>query len=252
MLEKNFDPKSFEKGFSFEGEASSRRPEAEPFMVLLPPPNVTGSLHIGHSLCYTIQDIVARYKRLKGYDVLFQPGLDHAGIVTQLLVEKQLYDKGMEKGRLTREILLEEIWRHKENSGSTIIKQMRVLGISCDFSRIRFTMDEDSQKAIRRIFVKLFDDGLIYRGRKMAHWDPLISSAVSDLEVVEKEIDGSLWYIKYTLADLSSHITVATTRPETLFGDVAVAVNPRDPRYEHLIGKEVIIPLANRSVRIIA
>ena len=252
MLEKNFNPKSFEKNFSFEIEASLRRPEAEPFMILLPPPNVTGSLHIGHSLCYTIQDIVARYKRLKGYDVLFQPGLDHAGIVTQLLVEKQLYNKGMKKGTLTREVLLEEVWRYKESSGNTIIEQMRVLGISCDFSRLRFTMDEDGKKAVSKMFVKLYNDGLIYRGRRMVHWDPLIGSAVSDLEIVEKEIDGNLWHIKYMFADMSGYITVATTRPETLFGDAAVAVNPRDSRYEHLIGKEVIIPLTSRRVCIIA
>ncbi|MDR2645608.1 MAG: valine--tRNA ligase [Holosporaceae bacterium] len=252
MLEKNFNPESFEKDFSFEEEASLRKSKAKPFMVLLPPPNVTGSLHMGHALCYTLQDIIARYKRLKGYDVLFQPGLDHAGIVMQLLVEKHLYDKGVEKGTLTRESLIREILLYKENFGSAILDQMKVLGISCDFSRLRFTMDDDSKKSVNKIFVKLFNDGLIYRGRKIVHWDPMLQSAVSDLEVVEKEIDGSLWYIKYMFADSSGHIVVATTRPETLFGDVAVAVNPNDNRYKHLIGKEVIVPLAGRTVRIIA
>ncbi|MDR0753539.1 MAG: valine--tRNA ligase [Holosporaceae bacterium] len=252
MLEKNFNPKSFENGFLFEEEVSLRKPKAKPFMILLPPPNVTGSLHMGHALCYTLQDIVARYKRLRGYDVLFQPGLDHAGIVMQLLVEKQLYDKGIKKGTLTRESLIREILLYKENFGGAILDQMKVLGISCDFSRLRFTMDDDSKKAVNKMFVKLFNDGLIYRGRKIVHWDPLLKSAVSDLEVVEKEIDGSLWYIKYMLADSSGHIVVATTRPETLFGDVAVAVNPNDDRYKHLIGKEVIVPLTDRTVRVIA
>ncbi|MDR1551688.1 MAG: valine--tRNA ligase [Holosporaceae bacterium] len=251
MLEKNFNPESFEKNFSFEIEASLKKPTAEPFMVLLPPPNVTGSLHIGHALCFTLQDIVARYKRLRGYDVLFQPGLDHAGIVTQLLVEKHLYDSGAEKGTLTREQLLKEIWLFKEDSSNVIINQMKTLGISCDFSRLRFTMDEGGKKAVSKIFVKLFEDGLLHRGKKMVNWDPLIKSAISDLEVVEKEVDGHLWYLKYIFADSSGHIVVATTRPETIFGDVAVAVNPEDERYRHLIGKDVVVPLTDRRVKII-
>ncbi|MDR0968509.1 MAG: valine--tRNA ligase [Holosporaceae bacterium] len=252
MLDKNFDPKSFEKNFSFDIEASTRKPDAEPFMVLLPPPNVTGSLHMGHALCFTIQDIVARYKRLKGYDVLFQPGLDHAGIVTQLLVEKQLYANGIKKENLTREALLKEIWLSKENSGAAIINQLKILGISCDFSRLRFTMDEDAKKAVAKMFVKLFDDGLLYRGRRMVNWDPLIGSAISDLEVVEKEIDGHLWHLKYMFADEDGYITVATTRPETLFGDTAVAVNPLDERYKRFVGKEVVVPLTDRKIKIIA
>ncbi|MDR2780860.1 MAG: valine--tRNA ligase [Holosporaceae bacterium] len=252
MLDKIFNPKSFEHNFSFEREASLRKPGADPFMVLLPPPNVTGSLHMGHALCYTIQDIIARYKRLKGYDVLFQPGLDHAGIVTQLLVEKNLYENGVEKGTLTRETLLKEIWFYKENSGNTILDQMKVLGISCDFARLRFTMDDGGKKAVTAMFVKLFNDGLIYRGKRIVNWDTLIGSAISDLEIVEKEVDGNLWYIRYMFADDSDdYITVATTRPETLFGDTAVAVNPDDIRYKHLIGREVIIPLIGRKIRII-
>lgn len=252
MLEKNFDPKSFEKNFSFEIEASVRKHDSEPFMILLPPPNITGSLHIGHSLCYTLQDILARYKRLKGFDVLFQPGLDHAGIVTQLLIEKLLYTKGVEKGSLTREVLLKEIWHWKENSGCMIVDQMKTLGISCDFSRLRFTMDEDSKKGVTKLFVKLFNDGLIYRGKRMVNWDPLICSAISDLEVVEKEFDGTLWHIKYMVCDSDEFIVVATTRPETIFGDAAVAVNPDDPRYKHLIGKNVCVPLIGRVIPIIA
>ncbi|MDR2068032.1 MAG: valine--tRNA ligase [Holosporaceae bacterium] len=251
MLEKNFDPKSFEQNFSFEIEASLRKPKAEPFMVLLPPPNVTGSLHIGHSLCYTLQDILARYKRLRGYDVLFQPGLDHAGIATQLLVEKRLYDSGVEKKSLSREQLLKEIWLWKENSGDVVVNQMKILGISCDFSRQRFTMDEGAKKAVAKMFVRLFKDGFIYRQKKMVNWDPFIGTAISDLEVVEREVDGRLWYVKYVLANSDECITVATTRPETIFGDVAVAVNPDDCRYAHLIGKKVVVPLTDRKIPII-
>jgi valyl-tRNA synthetase len=251
MLEKNFCPESFEQNFSFEIEASLRKLKAEPFMILLPPPNVTGSLHIGHSLCYTLQDILVRYKRLRGYDVLFQPGLDHAGIVTQLVVEKQLYDGGVKIGSLSREQLLKEIWLWKENSGCTIIDQMKTLGISCDFSRQRFTMDEGTKKAVTKMFVQLFKDGFIYRKKRMVTWDPFIKSAISDLEVVEKEVDGHLWHIKYMLADSDEYITVATTRPETIFGDVAVAVNPDDNRYSCLAGKMVIVPLTDRKVPII-
>ncbi len=252
MLDKTFDPKTFEKNFSFDMEASVRKPKAEPFMVLLPPPNVTGSLHIGHALCYTLQDILARYKRMRGFDVLFQPGLDHAGIVTQLLVEKQLYANGVEKGSLTREGLLKEIWFWKENSGGKILDQMKKLGVSCDFSRLRFTMDEGSKKAVTKMFVKLYEDGYLYRGKKMVNWDPLIGSAISDLEVIEKEIEGSLWHIKYRVKGYPDDIIVATTRPETLFGDTAIAVNPKDGRYRHLIGKEVIVPLTDRSIPVIA
>lgn len=258
MLEKTFDPKSFEKNYSFDAEAAARKPSAEPFMLLLPPPNVTGSLHIGHALCFTLQDIIVRYKRLKGFDVLFQPGLDHAGIVTQLLVEKRLYASGVKKGSLTREQLLDEIWKWKAESGGTILNQMKVLGISCDFSKLKFTMDQDCQKAVTHLFVKLYNDGLIYRGKKMVNWDPMICSAISDLEVIEKEIDGHLWYIKYALegsdpSDPSSeYIEVATTRPETLFGDTAVAVHPDDPRYQKFIGKNVVVPLINRAVPVVA
>ncbi|MDR2268235.1 MAG: valine--tRNA ligase, partial [Holosporaceae bacterium] len=252
MLDKNFDPKSFEENFSFDAEASHRVDGGEPFMVLLPPPNVTGSLHMGHALCYTLQDIMARYKRLRGYDVLFQPGLDHAGIVTQLLVEKQLSERGAKKGDISREELLKEIWLWKENSGGVILEQMKKLGISCDFSRLRFTMDEGSQRAVAKLFVKLYDDSLIYRGERMVNWDPRIRSAISDLEVVEKEVEGKSWYLKYMLENSDDFIVVATTRPETIFGDVAVAVNPHDKRHKKLVGKNVYIPLIDRLIPIIA
>lgn len=251
MLDKVFDAKSFEGNFSFDIEASTRVPNAEPFMVLLPPPNITGNLHIGHALCYTLQDIVARYKRLRGYDVLFQPGVDHAGIVTQLLVEKQIYASGVERGTLTREKLLKEIWFWKENSSGTIINQLKKLGISCDFSRLRFTLDEKSKKAVAKMFVNLHRNGLLYRGQRMVNWDPLIGSAISDLEVIEREVDGHLWHIKYELENGNGYIVVATSRPETLFGDVAVAVNPKDSRYKKFVGKKVKIPLINKSIPVI-
>lgn len=251
MLDKIFDAKSFEGNFSFDIEASKRVPDGEPFMVLLPPPNVTGSLHLGHALCFTLQDIVARYKRLKGYDVLFQPGTDHAGIVTQLLVEKQLYASGVEKGTLTREKLLKEIWYWKEDSGGTIVNQLKKLGISCDFSRQRFTLDEKSKRAVAKMFVNLHRSGLLFRGQRMVNWDPLIGSAISDLEVIEKEIEGHLWHIKYELEDGTGHIVVATSRPETIFGDVAVAVNPEDSRYKKFVGKKVKVPLIDRLVPVI-
>jgi valyl-tRNA synthetase len=252
MLEKIFDPQSFGQKFSFDAEAAVRRSGGEPFMILLPPPNVTGSLHIGHALCYTLQDVLARYKRLRGCDVLFQPGLDHAGIVTQLLVEKQLQEQGVERKNLAREEFLNEVWRWKENSGGLILEQMKVLGVSCDFSRLRFTMDDGGRRAVTKMFVGLFRDGLIYREKKMVNWDPRIGSAISDLEVVEKEVEGHLWRLKYPLEDGSGSITVATTRPETMFGDVAVAVNPNDVRYRRLVGKNVVVPLAGRVVPIIA
>lgn len=252
MLDKVFDPRSFEGNFSFEVEASLRNPNAEPYMVLLPPPNVTGSLHIGHALCYTLQDVLARYKRMRGYDVLFQPGLDHAGIVTQLLVEKQLYESGIEKGTLTKDKLLKEIWYWKEQSGCTILDQLKILGISCDFSRLRFTLDEDSKRAVTKLFVKLFRDGLLRRGERMVSWDPVICTAVSDLEIIEKEVDGHMWHIKYMLEDKSDFIPVATTRPETIFGDAAVAVNPNDQRYRKFIGKNVRVPLTDRVIPVIA
>lgn len=252
MLDKIFDHKSFEENFSFDVEASTRKPSAEPFMVLLPPPNVTGSLHMGHALCYTLQDITARYKRMRGYDVLFQPGLDHAGIVTQLLVEKQIYSSGAAtKGSLTRNKLLKEIWFWKENSGDTIYKQMKRLGISCDYSRSRFTLDDHAKKAVTKMFVQMHKAGLLYRGQRMVNWDPMICTAISDLEVVEKEIAGHLWHIKYETEDGRDAIIIATSRPETIFGDVAVVVNPNDHRYKKFIGKKVKVPLIDRLIPVL-
>lgn len=251
MLDKVFDYAKFESKYSF-NEDSETKSNGTPFMILLPPPNVTGSLHIGHALCYTLQDILARYKRCCGFDVLFQPGLDHAGIVTQLLVEKKLAEKGISKFDLGREKFVDEIWKWKEESGGKIIHQMKVLGISCNMSKLCFTMDEQRQKAVANYFVKLYNDGLIFKAKRLVNWDPKLQSAISDLEVIEKEEKGFLWYIKYSINDSDETITVATTRPETMFGDSGIAVHPNDTRYKHLIGKYAILPICNRLIPIVA
>lgn len=251
MLDKVFDYTKFESKYSFKEESESRT-DGEPFMILLPPPNVTGSLHIGHSLCYTLQDILARYKRGRGFNVLFQPGLDHAGIVTQLLVERKLAEKGISRVQLGREKFVEEIWKWKEESGGNILHQMDTLGISCDMSKLCFTMDEQRQKAVAEYFVKLYKDGLIYKAKRLVNWDPKLQSAISDLEVVEKEESGNLWHINYKIKDSDETITVATTRPETMFGDSGIAVHPDDERYKHLIGKFAILPICDRIIPIVA
>ncbi|MDR0407069.1 MAG: valine--tRNA ligase, partial [Holosporales bacterium] len=261
MFEKIFDPKCFEdkirclweeaSPFSLK-EQKTRIPDSEPYTIMLPPPNVTGSLHLGHALCYTIQDILARYARMRGRQVLWQPGLDHAGIVTQLLVERALSKKGISRTEIGREAFIEEVWEWKEQFGGTIVEQMKALGTSCDWSRLRFTMDEGGKRAVREAFVALYKAGLIYRDKRLVNWDPSLKSALSDLEVVEREIWGHLWSIQYPLADDTGFILVATTRPETLFGDVAVAVHPDDLRYKHLIGKKVRVPLTERLIPVIA
>lgn len=247
MIDKTFDYKKFK-----ELVCQNKKDTGKPFMILLPPPNVTGSLHIGHSLCFTLQDILARYKRLRGYNVLFQPGLDHAGIVTQLLVEKQLAAKGISRKELGREKFMDEVWSWKKQSGDTILNQMKVLGISCDFDKLHFTMDSDIQKAVSQMFVNLYNDGLIFKDRKLINWDPKIQSAISDLEVIEKEENGNLWHIKYAVEGSDECLVVATSRPETLFGDSGIAVHPEDERYKHLVGKFAIIPIINKRIPIVA
>lgn len=247
MIDKVFDYKSLR-----DLETKRNNEAGDPFMVLLPPPNVTGSLHIGHALCYTLQDILARYKRLRGYNVLFQPGLDHAGIVTQLLVERKLAENGVSKNDIGRERFIDEVWKWKEESGGKILEQMKVLGISCDFDKLCFTMDPNIQAAVAKMFVKLYNDGLIFKDKKLVNWDPRLQSAISDLEVVEKEENGFLWHIKYSIEDSSESIIVATSRPETIFGDTGLAVNPNDERYRHLVGRFAIVPIINRRVPIVA
>jgi valyl-tRNA synthetase len=264
-MEKTFDPAVVEDRISALWEAAGAfragRPEraaAEAFCIVIPPPNVTGSLHMGHALNNTLQDILCRYWRLKGRDVLWQPGTDHAGIATQMVVERQLMER-QEPGRrqLGREKFLERVWAWKDESGGAIVSQLKRLGASCDWSRERFTMDAGLSKAVVKVFVELYREGLIYRDKRLVNWDPELLTAISDLEVVEVETSGSLWYLRYPIIDQTGeetgeHIVVATTRPETMLGDTGVAVHPDDPRYAHLHGKRARLPLVGRSIPIIS
>ncbi|MBS4096231.1 MAG: valine--tRNA ligase [Sulfuricella sp.] len=222
------------------------------YCIMLPPPNVTGTLHMGHAFQDTLMDTLVRYHRMKGDNTLWQPGTDHAGIATQIVVERQLDAKGVSRHDLGREKFLEKVWEWKEESGSTITRQMRRLGASCDWSRERFTMDDGLSKAVSEVFVTLYKQGLIYRGKRLVNWDPVLQTAVSDLEVVSEEEDGSMWHIRYPVEGGSEALIVATTRPETLLGDMAVAVHPEDERYKHLVGKHVRLPLCERTIPIIA
>ena len=222
------------------------------FCILLPPPNVTGTLHMGHGFNQTLMDALTRYHRMRGDNTLWQPGTDHAGIATQIVVERQLDAQGVSRHDLGREKFLEKVWEWKEYSGGTITKQMRRLGTSPDWDRERFTMDAGLSKIVTETFVRLYKEGLIYRGKRLVNWDPKLLTAVSDLEVVSEEENGSMWEIRYPFAEGDGHLVVATTRPETMLGDVAVAVNPEDERYKHLIGKQVRLPLTDRSIPIIA
>src|SRR6266436_5986413 len=224
----------------------------EPYCIMIPPPNVTGTLHMGHAFQHTLMDALTRYQRMRGRDVLWQPGTDHAGIATQMVVERQLNAQGVKRTNLTREAFLERVWQWKEQSGGTISAQMRRLGDSVDWSRDRFTMDPGLSRAVIEVFVRLHEEGLIYRGKRLVNWDPVLLTALSDLEVQAHEEDGQLWHLRYPLAAGAGHVVVATTRPETMLGDAAVAVNPDDTRYQPLIGKLVQLPLAERAIPIIA
>jgi valyl-tRNA synthetase len=257
-LAKAFDPKALEskwyqfwesRGYYAAGMDASK---SDNFCILLPPPNVTGTLHMGHGFNQTIMDALTRYHRMRGDNTLWQPGTDHAGIATQIVVERQLDAQGVSRHDLGREKFLEKVWEWKEYSGGTITQQMRRLGTSPDWSRERFTMDAGLNKVVTESFVRLYNEGLIYRGKRLVNWDVKLGTAVSDLEVVQDEEDGSMWHINYPLADGSGHLTVATTRPETMLGDVAVMVHPEDERYAHLIGKTVKLPLCDREIPIIA
>ena len=257
-LAKSFDPKTIEshwyqfwesKGYYAAGLDQSKQNH---FCILLPPPNVTGTLHMGHGFNQTLMDALTRYHRMAGDNTLWQPGTDHAGIATQIVVERQLDAQGVSRHDLGREKFLEKVWEWKEYSGGTITKQMRRLGTSPDWSRERFTMDAGLNKTVTESFVRLYNEGLIYRGKRLVNWDVKLGTAVSDLEVVQEEEDGSMWHINYPLADGSGHLTVATTRPETMLGDVAVMVHPDDARYKKLIGQKVTLPLCDREIPIIA
>ena len=222
------------------------------YSIAIPPPNVTGTLHMGHAFQHTIMDALIRYHRMRGFDTLWQPGTDHAGIATQMVVERQLNAVGQSRTDLGREAFVKRVWEWKEQSGGTIVEQMRRLGDSVDWSRDRFTMDPQLSKVVTEVFVRLYEEGLIYRGKRLVNWDPVLKTALSDLEVVASEEDGSLWHLRYPLSDGSGFLVVATTRPETLLGDAAVAVHPDDDRYRHLVGRKVRLPLTTREIPIIA
>jgi len=257
MIDTKYDPSESERRiyntWESEGFFKPTGVGDERFSIVMPPPNVTGSLHMGHALNTTLQDILVRYQRMKGRDVLWQPGTDHAGIATQMVVERNLAAEGnADRQSLGRETFIEEIWKWKEKSGGTITKQLRRLGASCDWSRERFTMDEGLSEAVVKVFVDLYNDGLIYKDKRLVNWDPALKTAISDLEVIQKEMDGHLWYIRYNFEeDSKNSITIATTRPETMFGDTAIAVHPKDKRYKKLIGKKIVIPIVNRAIPII-
>src|SRR6201996_5127693 len=258
MLEKTFNPKDVEGRIYAQWEASGafkpgRKPDGEPFCIMIPPPNITGRLHIGHALNNTLQDLLARFERMRGKDVLWQVGTDHAGIATQLIVERQLAERQMSRLAMGREKFVEAIWKWKDESGGAIIQQLRRLGASADWSRERFTMDEGLSRAALKTFAEPHRQGLLYKDKRLVNWDPRLQTAVSDLEVESIEVKGHLWYIKYPIeGQMGQFITVATTRPETMLGDTTVAVHPDDPRYKNLIGKHVIIPLVGRKIPIIA
>lgn len=256
-LAKSFEPQNIESQWGPEWEkrgyaAPAFTPGAKNFSIQLPPPNVTGTLHMGHAFNQTIMDGLTRYHRMLGENTLWVPGTDHAGIATQIVVERQLDAQGISRHDLGREAFLERVWAWKQESGSTITNQVRRLGASIDWSREYFTMDDKMSAAVRDVFVTLYKQRLIYRGKRLVNWDPVLGTAVSDLEVVSEEETGSLWHINYPLPDGSGHLTVATTRPETMLGDVAVMVHPEDERYAHLIGKTVTLPLCDREIPVIA
>jgi valyl-tRNA synthetase len=260
MIDKTYQPSevegriyaAWEASGAFRGGRPERR-DAEPFCIVIPPPNVTGSLHVGHALDNTLQDILVRYQRMRGKDVLWQPGTDHAGIATQMVVERQLMERQLPGRReMGREAFLKRVWEWKEESGGTIIHQLKRLGASCDWSRERFTMDEGLSRAVIKVFVELYREGLIYKDKRLVNWDPKLLTGISDLEVEQVEKKGHLWHLKYPIEGIDNeYIIVATTRPETMLGDTAVAVHPENERLKHLIGKKAILPLVGRRIPII-
>ncbi len=222
------------------------------FSIVIPPPNVTGSLHMGHALNNSLQDFLVRYYRMNGYETLWQPGTDHAGIATQAVVEKKLSEKGINKNKIGRDNFVKEVWKWKEESGDQILNQLKKLGCSCDWSRNRFTMDKDLSEAVIKTFVQLYKKKIIYKDTKLVNWDTKLETAISDLEVEQKEVQSNLYYIKYKIDGEDNFLTIATTRPETMLGDAAVAVNPQDERYGNFIGRKIIVPIVERKVKIIA
>ena len=258
MLDKTFRPAEVEEKHYAAWEASGafacdQNPGADPYTIVIPPPNVTGNLHMGHALNNTLQDILIRYQRMKGLDALWQPGTDHAGIATQMVVERQMAEEGKTRHDLGREKFIERVWDWKAESGGAITGQLRRLGASCDWGRERFTMDEGLSRAVRKVFVQLHKQSLIYRDKRLVNWDPKLHTAISDLEVEQREVTGKMWYFKYPIEDQpDAFVTIATTRPETMLGDVAIAVHPEDGRYRDLVGKNCVLPIVGRKLIIVA
>ncbi|MCC2690754.1 MAG: valyl-tRNA synthetase, partial [Rhizobiaceae bacterium] len=266
MLDKNYDARAIEPKIAAVWEeadafhaGAGAEPGAEPFTIVIPPPNVTGSLHMGHALNNTLQDILVRFERMRGRNVLWQPGMDHAGIATQMVVERQLMERQIHRRDLSRDDFVARIWDWKAESGGIILNQLKRLGASCDWSRERFTMDEGLSRAVIEVFVTLYKRGLIYKDKRLVNWDPKLLTAISDLEVEQQEVDGSLWYFRYPIEGLvfdpddpKTHLTVATTRPETMLGDTGVAVHPDDDRYRHLVGRHIVLPIVGRKIPVVA
>ena len=255
-LAKTFDPAAIEARWYDHWESTNafrpERPDAAPFTIVMPPPNVTGSLHLGHALDITLQDILVRYARLQGKDALWVAGTDHAGIATQMVVERQMVEQQDKRANYSREEFVQKVWDWKAESGGAITRQLRRIGASCDWQNERFTMDAGFSKAVLKVFVDLYNEGILYRDKRLVNWDPGLKTAISDLEVETREVQGKFWHLRYPLADASGHISVATTRPETMLADMAVAVNPEDRRYTALIGKYVRLPITGRLIPVIA
>ncbi|MBR5280820.1 MAG: class I tRNA ligase family protein, partial [Clostridia bacterium] len=241
---KNWEDKGYFKGVA--------DPAKKPFTIVIPPPNITGQLHMGHALDNTLQDILIRFKRMQGYAALWLPGTDHASIATEAKIVDALAKEGLTKEEIGREEFLKRAWAWKEQYGGRIVQQLRSLGASCDWSRERFTMDEGLSAAVLEVFTRLYKKGLIYKGERITNWCPHCNTSISDIEIEYKEDDGFFWHIRYPYADGSGSLTIATTRPETLLGDTAVAVNPEDEKYKDLIGKMLILPLVNKEIPVIA
>ncbi|HBP14335.1 MAG TPA: valine--tRNA ligase, partial [Gammaproteobacteria bacterium] len=261
QLDNSFNPDAIERALYAEWEESgyfTPSPAPEPYSIAIPPPNVTGTLHIGHAFQHTLMDALIRYQRMSGKQTLWQMGTDHAGIATQMIVTEQMATEGVTLEDLGRDAFIERVWKWRQESGGTISEQMRRMGSSVDWSRERFTMDEGFSRAVKLVFIQLYEKGLIYRGKRLVNWDPLLNTALSDLEVINEDEPGSLWHFRYPLADGlltpddKAYVVVATTRPETMLGDTAIAVHPDDDRYRSLVGKHAVLPLAGRKLPIIS
>ena len=252
-MDKSYQPQTIERRVYERWESNHWFTPAgggEPYCIMIPPPNVTGTLHMGHAFQDTIMDALTRYKRMSGCKALWQPGMDHAGIATQMVVERLLASEGTSRRELGREAFVERVWQWKRQSGGQIARQLRRMGVSVDWRRDRFTMDEDLSHAVTEAFVRLYEDGLIYRGKRLVNWDPVLHTALSDLEVLSEDEAGHLWHFRYPLASGDGHLVVATTRPETMLGDTAVAVHPDDERYAQLVGQEIVLPIVGRRIPI--